>query len=382
MKILHISNYFYPHIGGIEQTARDIIDSIGNSAEQKLICFNHDKGNVTETTGNVEIIRAGCFAKVSSQSLSLSFGKKLKKLVKEFKPEIIVFHYPNPFQAHYLLKVIRKCNCRLIIWWHLDITKQKILGKFFSGQSQKLLERADRIVATSPNYVEGSKFLTAFSNKVTVIPSCIDELRLSFGENEIKRAEQIKSQYSDKILCFAFGRHVPYKGYDKLVEAATFFDDNVKLFIGGSGPLTEALKKQALGNERVEFTGRLDDSELKAYLIACDIFCFPSVTKNEAFGLALAEAMYFGKPAVTFTINGSGVNYVSLGGITGIEVPNSDALKYAEAVNKLAEDEELRKAYGEKAKYRAEECFLKKTFSEKVTKLISEVGGEENENSD
>ena len=45
------------------------------------------------------------------------------------------------------------------------------------------------------------------------------------------------------------------------------------------------------------------------------IFCFPSITRNEAFGIALAEAMYCGKPAVTFTIEGSGVNFVSLDGV-------------------------------------------------------------------
>lgn len=50
------------------------------------------------------------------------------------------------------------------------------------------------------------------------------------------------------------------------------------------------------------------------------MFAFPSVTKNEAFGVALAEAMYCYTPAVTFTIEGSGVNWVNLNGITGIEV--------------------------------------------------------------
>lgn len=382
MKILHISNYFYPHIGGIEQTAKDIIDSIGGAAEQKLICFNHEKSDVTEKTDNVEITRAKCFAKVASQSLSFSFGKRLKKIMRDFAPDIVVFHYPNPFEAHYLLKALKKSACRLIIWWHLDITKQKLLGKLFSGQSKRLLERADRIVATSPNYIAGSKFLSEFADKVTVIPSCIDETRLVYGESETERAERIKSEHADKILCFAFGRHIPYKGYDKLIRAAELCDENIDFCIGGSGPLTETLVKQAEGNVRVTFTGRLEESELKAYLLACDIFCFPSVTKNEAFGLALAEAMYFGKPAVTFTIDGSGVNYVSIDGETGTEVPNSDVAKYAEAINELARNADLRAEYGKNAKARVTENFLKKTFAEKIKALIADVCGEKNENGD
>ncbi len=373
MKILHISNYFYPYIGGIEQTARDIIDCMGDKAEQKLICFNHEKGDVSEFIGGVEIIRANCFAKISSQSLSLSFGKKLKKIMREFAPDTVIFHYPNPFQAHYLLKAIKNTNCKLIIWWHLDITKQKLLGKLFEGQSTRLLRRADGIVATSPNYVSGSKFLSEFKDKVTVIPSCIDETRLVLSEAETKRAAEIKAEHAGKILCFAFGRHVPYKGYDKLIAAAELCGEGMIIFIGGSGPLTDTLKNQAKGMQNVVFTGRLDDDELKAYLAACDIFCFPSVTKNEAFGLALAEAMYFGKPAVTFTINGSGVNYVSLNGETGIEVPNSEVSKYAEAIKELACDETLRARYGENAAKRVKENFLKKAFEQRVNGFLKEV---------
>lgn len=43
-KILQISNYQYPHIGGIEQVARDIADSLldDKEIEQKMICFNED----------------------------------------------------------------------------------------------------------------------------------------------------------------------------------------------------------------------------------------------------------------------------------------------------------------------------------------------------
>ena len=44
-KILQIPNYMYPHIGGIEQVARDIADSLieNEEIEQKIICFNGEK---------------------------------------------------------------------------------------------------------------------------------------------------------------------------------------------------------------------------------------------------------------------------------------------------------------------------------------------------
>ena len=373
MKILHVCNYYKPHIGGIEQTAEDIVDSLPDH-EQKVICFNHEKGTKKDKHGNVEIIRVGSFVKISSQELSFSFGKTLKNAFAEFVPDIIIFHFPNPFEAHYLLKILKKSKCKLIVWYHLDITKQKLLGKLFEGQTNRLLDRADKIVATSPAYADGSPFLAARKEKVVVIPSCIDENRLICGIEENDRAADIRRKFGNKILCFAFGRHVEYKGYRYLIDAAKYLDDNIRIIIGGSGPLTEDLKKQARQyTDKVIFTGRLTDLELKAYLLACDIFCFPSITKNEAFGLALAEAMYFEKPAITFTIPGSGVNYVSLSGVTGIEVPNADSKAYSEAISLLAHDKELRYKYGEAAKNRVEKIFMKANFKINVETLLNSV---------
>ena len=77
-----------------------------------------------------------------------------------------------------------------------------------------------------------------------------------------------------------------------------------RVIIAGKGELTESLKAKAKNDQKIEFIGLISDFEKRAYLHACDIFCFPSITKNEAFGIALAEGMYFGKPAVTFTIAG------------------------------------------------------------------------------
>ena len=40
-KILHIPNYFPPHIGGIEMTANDIVNSLKGKYEQKVICLRN-----------------------------------------------------------------------------------------------------------------------------------------------------------------------------------------------------------------------------------------------------------------------------------------------------------------------------------------------------
>ena len=81
MKILHIPNYYYPHIGGIEQTAHDIVNSLRDSNEQKVICFNSGKKTGTDEVDGIEVIRCGALIKVSSQALSLSYNKLLKKTI-------------------------------------------------------------------------------------------------------------------------------------------------------------------------------------------------------------------------------------------------------------------------------------------------------------
>ena len=166
------------------------------------------------------------------------------------------------------------------------------------------------------------------------------------------------------------GRHVEYKGFRYLIDASNRLDDKYVFYIAGTGELTEELKKQASNDPKVVFLGRISDSDRRAYLQACDITCFPSITRNEAFGLALAEGMYFGKPAVTFSISGSGVNYVSINRVTGIECPNRDVDAYAEAIKELADNSELRKQYGEAARQRIVNNFTEKKFKENLSKLI------------
>jgi len=375
--ILQISNYMYPNIGGIEQTAKDISDVFKDKdIKQKIICFNSDakdddyickqKETKHDFIDGVEVIRCGCIAKLFSQSLSLTYFRELKKLLKEFKPDIVILHYPNPFVTSLLLPMLDK-NVKLYVWWHTDIVKQRLIIELFNIQNEKLLKRANQVIATSPNYIKGSKMLFKYKDKCIVIPSCIRPERFKIDNHKV---EEIKQKYQGKTICFAIGRHVKYKGLEYLIKAFDYLDDSFVLLIGGSGPLTNDLKQMAKDKDNIIFLGRVTDDDLAVYYKAIDIFCFSSITKNEAFGLSLAEAMYFEKPAITFNIDESGVNYVSLNEITGIECINKDSEAFAKAIKKISLDDTLYKQYSTNAKKRVEDNFLFDSFKEKINKFI------------
>ena len=381
-KVLHISKYYYPFSGGTEQIARDCVLALKYHYEQKVIAFNDSKKNERSKVDGVNVLKCGTFAKISSQPLSTFYGKKLKRILEKYQPDIIIFHYPNPFVASILLSTLKeydkkriadsKFKAKLIVYWHLDIIRQKFLRVFFVLQNKRLLNRADKVIATSPNYIEGSTWLKSVKDKCIVVQNCINVDRMQLTPEIETRAAEIREENKGRIICVAAGRHTEYKGFTYLIQASKKLDDRFRFFITGSGELTDSLHKEAEGDSKITFTGRIDDTELKALIKACDIFCFPSITKNEAFGLSLAEAMYYEKPAVTFNIPGSGVNYVCIGGEDGIEVENRNVGAYAEALIKLASDKKLREQYGKAGRERVIQNFLSTQYCENIRYVVSD----------
>lgn len=184
--------------------------------------------------------------------------------------------------------------------------------------------------------------------------------------------EQLKEKYNHKKIVFFVGRHIEYKGLPYLIDAEKFVKSDCVFLIAGNGPLTEKIKSSCQ-SKRVFFVGRLSDDELLQYHYAANVFAFPSITKNEAFGVALAEAMYCYTPAVTFTIEGSGVNWVNLNGITGIECPNRDSMAFAAAIDTILSDDALAAKYAKAAHERVAENFTITKMMEKMNEVYKEL---------
>lgn len=370
MRILHISKYYFPYLGGVENICKYLVDNTDRH-QCAVVCFNDKPRDAEDEVDGVKIYRVGAWVTIARQALSLSYFTMLRKAIKEFNPDVIQFHWANPFPAVILLILLPK-DVRLVVHWHMDIIKQAKLYPLIRPVESALLRRANRIVVTSPQYRDGSKPLQPFLDKVRVVPNAIDEGVLKPRMYDEFRIHAIKSRYHNKPIVFFVGRHIEYKGLPYLIEAEKYVNSNCVFVIAGDGPLSEELRKLCQ-SQRVHFIGRLTDEELRLYHYAADVFAFPSITKNEAFGVALAEAMYCYTPAVTFTIPGSGVNWVNLNGETGIEVPNRDSVAFASAIDRLITDKHLASKYAFAAHQRVVDNFTIPKMMEKMNAVYSDL---------
>lgn len=368
MKILQISTYYLPNFGGIEQVAFDfsrILKHQGNCV--KVVCFNNSKKTVTDIYDGIEVTRIGYKKKFASQAISLSYFFILKKLIKDFSPDVIHIHLPNPLIATYLLFL--NPSCRITLHWHSDIVKQKRLKQLYYPFEKKILKRADKIIATSQIYAENSDSLSMYLEKVSIIPNIVCTKFLDdLSENDKKQISAIREKFNNKKLVFFIGVHREYKGLQYLVDAAKYLTTDYVVLIAGKGPLTDELKQKVLelSLKNVFFIGSISEEEKKQYLWASDVYAFPSITKNEAFGIALAEALYCELPAVTFTIKGSGVNWVNQDCVTGLEVKEYSPEKYAMALMSVSKEQ-----YSKNAREWVEKKFTENAINDKVKDFFS-----------
>lgn len=371
-KILHISKYYPPFQGGIEETCQLIVNNI-KGFEHQVICFNDSTKTVNDKINNINVLRVGTSLIVASQPIALSYFYHLSRMIKIFKPDIIHFHAPNPLISLFLLMLIPQ-KAKLVVHWHSDIIEQKdSIYKPYKPFERLLLKRANRIIITTPNYLEKSEPLRSFSDKIIVIPNIVDENKLTVTKDDELQINKIKEKYNNRKIVFFIGRHVPYKGIQNLLDAEPFINSDCELVIAGNGPLTEGIRSRIKSNKRIHLLGKISDEELKHYYYASSVFAFPSITKNEAFGVALAEAMYCGLTPVTFKISGSGVNWVSLKDITGLEVENSNSNAYAESINKLLDDDDLRSQLSKNAIKRVKENFVLSVVENNLSELYSQI---------
>ena len=366
--ILQIAKYYYPVEGGIETVTKYLSEGL-TTYEQVVVCFSQDGITRLDTVNGVKVYRIASSMKIASQDIAFSYYHYLKKIIYEEQPDIILLHCPNPFLYPITAKLTPK-DVKLVLLWHSDILGKGILYKMVKQFEKVILRKADLILATSPNYIHPSSPIYDYRDKTEVVANGIIKSDFVWRAGDETTIEEVRRKYHHKKIVFFVGRHAAYKGIDYLIEAEKYIQSDCIILIGGRGPETERLKAMT-HSERIKFIGRIPNEYLRCYYYASDIFAFTSCTKQEAFGIALAEAMYCGSVPVTFTIEGSGVNWVSVGGETGIEVPLGDVKAYAEAIDRLLTDRDLYMKYATAGKDRVVRMFTSERANAQAEKVLT-----------
>jgi rhamnosyl/mannosyltransferase len=366
--ILQIAKYYYPVEGGIETVTKYLGEGL-TTFEQVVVCFSQDGITRLDTVNGVKVYRIASSMKIASQDIAFSYYHYLKKIIYEEQPDIILLHCPNPFLYPITAKLTPK-DVKLVLLWHSDILGKGILYKMVKQFEKVILRKADLILATSPNYIHPSSPIYDYRDKTEVVANGIIKSDFVWRAGDETTIEEVRRKYHHKKIVFFVGRHAAYKGIDYLIEAEKYIQSDCIILIGGRGPETERLKAMT-HSERIRFIGRIPNEYLRCYYYASDIFAFTSCTKQEAFGIALAEAMYCGSVPVTFTIEGSGVNWVSVGGETGIEVPLGDVKAYAEAIDRLLSDRDLYMKYATAGKDRVVRMFTSERANAQAEEVLT-----------
>jgi rhamnosyl/mannosyltransferase len=165
---------------------------------------------------------------------------------------------------------------------------------------ERVLRRADRIIASSANYLRTSPFLAPLAERCVVVPLGIDVQR--FAAADPAAVAQLRAHWGlggEPVLLFV-GRLRYYKGLDTLLRALALMGDVPgRVVIAGDGPLYD--EWQALAESlgvawRVLFDRDLPDEQLPAAYHAAQVYVLPANSRAEAYGLALVEAMAAGLP--------------------------------------------------------------------------------------
>ena len=348
MKVVHIYKDYHPVVGGIENHVRLLAESQAASGMDVtvLVTSQSVRSSVSVERG-VRVIRASRLATVASTPISLMLPLRLARI----KADIAHLHFPYPVGE--ISQLLAGRSRHMVISYHSDVVRQKTILRFYYPTMQRVLQRADRILVSTSNYLDSSATLAPFRAKCLIVPYGIDQSRFQALSPEDPAVQNLRQRLAARPILLFVGVLRYYKGLCYLIEAMRRL--RATLVIVGRGPMLQPLRQQVcdLGVDRqVVFAGAVPDEQLAAYYAAADLFVLPACERSEAFGLVQVEALATGLPIVSTEL-GTGTSYVNAHGESGLVVPPRDSELLAEAIARLLADDALRARLARGARARA-----------------------------
>jgi glycosyltransferase involved in cell wall biosynthesis len=346
LRVVHVGKYYPPYRGGMESHLATLCRALAAHADVTALVSAAGPRTVRERDGDVDVVRLARPLALAGAAINPG----LVRALRETPADVVHVHHPNPTAV--LAYLASGSRAPLVVTYHSDIVRQRVLGAVLGPLLDHFLGRASAIVASSERYAEGSRVLRRHRDRVRIVPFGVDES--VFAPPDPAEVAALRRTHGDRVV-LGVGRLVYYKGFEYLVQAMAEVPGT--LVIVGDGPLRGRLAELAAApavRGRVHLVG--EAPRVAPYYRAADVFALPATERSEAFGLVQVEAMAAGLPVVNTAID-SGVPYVSPAGETGLTVPPRDVAALAAALRALLGDAALRRRFGDAGRRRARERF-------------------------
>jgi glycosyltransferase involved in cell wall biosynthesis len=209
---------------------------------------------------------------------------------------LVTQYYPSPFsrgkRISFIYDVLFEDYPQLFTPREkYQLVPQRILSKLTHGIITISQSEKDRLLKHKYN---------KHPDKVTVFSLAADERFKPKSDFTLEIIEGVKRKYNlpEEFLLYV-GLLSGRKNLDNLLRALPLLKSPIQLVITGSGHPTYAsnhliLIEELRLNDRIQFTGFVDDKDLAVIYSLAKVFCFPSFA--EGFGLPPLEALAAGVP--------------------------------------------------------------------------------------
>lgn len=347
--------------GGAELAAYYLALEMAKRNEVNVFTTSINSKDSFEEYDGINVHRYGTKFRIEKGNVSPRlFTKPLS-----YDADIIHAHFSTPPGEIAGARCAKKKKVPFVLTYHGDwqesfggFARRTALSFYNKHLLDKVLSRANVIISPSEYYINESRFLGKYRDKIVVIPNGInvEDFSVSYSKEECR--EKLGLPLDKNIILFV-GNLIPYKGPDVLVKAMQMIAKEVpdaELVFVGSGEMRNALEKLAekIGiKNHLKFTGFVEESLKPLYYKAADVFCLPSVMSTESFGIVNLEAMACSVPIVASKLGG--IPDVVKDVENGLLVTPRDSEALADAIVYLLENEDVREKMGKNGREKVED---------------------------
>ena len=381
MKILFISDVYFPRVNGVSTSIRTFVGELqAMGHEVHLIAPDYDVK--TEDESWIKRIPARSIYFDPEDKL-MRYGLALARLEELRQEDYDIVHIHTPFVAHYLgIKLARLLGVPCVETYHtffedylhhylpwIPTSWARSLARMIS---RRQCNAVDAIVAPSQPMLDVLRQYGVTTN-AEVIPTGLQPNSFAGADGDAFRAKY--GIAPERPLMLYVGRVAFEKNIDFLLRMTHELrkkQPEVLLLVTGEGPAEASLHelaKELKLQDNIQFIGYLDrNTELNACYKAADVFVFSS--KSETQGLVLLEAMAQGVPVVA--IAELGTKSILVEGEGAMIAPENEGV-FADKVFSLLSDAKKRAALSESARNYAKEHWSSARQAERMAQFYRAV---------